>query len=971
MIDRDHPFPVVGIGASAGGLEAFQVLLRHLPERPGFAIVFVMHLDPSRESMLPSILGRATQMPVREARDGMPIERDHVYTIPASGIIGVSDGHLEVVPRSIDRAQQMPIDHLFRTLAATFREHAIGVVLSGGGSDGTLGLIEIQAEGGITFCQDDRSATQDSMPRNAIASGQVDKVLPPERIARELVDVVAREARAAPGGKQDEAALRRLFARMRLAFGIDFSLYKLTTILRRIRRRMALTGIDSLAEYVDLAEDSDEELQALHQDFLIRVTSFFRDPAVFDVVKEEVGPQLLADRPDDAPIRVWVAGCATGEEVYSLAITLLEVIEAAGSKAQIKVLATDISEAALERARSGMYVENIEMDVSPERLRRFFVKVNGHYQVTKAVRDCCVFARHNLTRDPPFSRIDLISCRNVLIYFSLGLQKRVMPIFHYALNPGGWLILGTSETIGTFSDLFDLKHEKHKIYAKKNTPAVPLHMDYDLSFLGRRPYPPPEAERSLVTPIEVQREADRVVLQRYGPAGVVVDEGWNILQFRGHTGAFLEPAPGLASLNLQRMARDGLLVELRRLLEQVRSEQTVARREGLLISDGEYLRSINLEVTRLRIPPTQLRCYLVLFEEAPLPGPALMPAPQDQAEAVRQLNEHHAHHLQQELDATREYLQSIIEQYEATNEELKSAHEEILSSNEELQSTNEELQTAKEEMQSANEELSTVNDELRHRNVELAKLNDDLTNLFTGVNIPIVMVGRDLRIRRMTPLAERVFNLRPIDVGRPISEIRPNLEIESIEDRIEEVVQTLNVREFEVPDRSGRWYTLRIQPYVTQDGKIDGASIVAFDIDPVRKSLQLVELARREAEAIIDAIPHPLALLDASKRVVRANPAFHDAVRSAPERVAGASVLRLADGELDEPEIRERLEGALAAEDEDLPEPLSVTVDGRPFRLQVHRIGDAGIAETPSLLLLLEEDLGRARITRSPRSDAP
>jgi two-component system CheB/CheR fusion protein len=497
------PFPIVGIGASAGGQEAVSKLLEHLPADPGIALVLVLHLDPRHESLLANILSRATKMPVCDAIDGMKVEINHLYVIQPNTSVVLTDGKLLVRPREIVRGQFLPIDQLFRSLAATQHSKAIGVVLSGGGSDGTLGLEEISAAEGITFAQDEHTARHDAMPRSAVASGCVDFVLPPEEIARELLRI-ARHPYAAQGEvtAEEQRILDPVFHTLRTTTGVDFAHYKRTTIGRRIRRRMALRGIDRLDAYIRVLHDEPAEAQALYQDLLIRVTTFFRDPAAFQALQESVFPRLLQERSPEGPIRVWVAGCSTGEEAYSVAIALLEFLGESASTTPIKILATDINEVALDKARAGIYLENIEMDVSPERLRRFFVRVNNHYQISKMIRDLCVFSRHNLLRDPPFSRLDLITCRNVLIYLDLALQKRVMPIFHYALKPGGFLMLGTSESIGTFGDIFEPVNERQRIYVRKPTGGLKFPFDFDLPGLLGESFRPEGAagEKPLLSP---------------------------------------------------------------------------------------------------------------------------------------------------------------------------------------------------------------------------------------------------------------------------------------------------------------------------------------------------------------------------------------------------------------------------------------------------------------------------------------
>lgn len=841
------PFLVVGVGASAGGLEAYTELLEGMPANPRLALLLVSHLDPEQKSHLAPILSRVSRMPVHEVTEGMAVEVDHVYVIPPGTNMAMTDGHLTLSPRPPRPVPHMPIDHLFRSLSAIQKSRSVGVVLSGNGSDGVIALQAIKAVGGVTFAQDELSARYPSMPRSAALDGNVDHVMRPRDIARELEQIALHPYTRQPEmppveppvAEADDVA--EIISLLRNRTAVDFTNYKQTTIRRRIQRRMALRNLHHPREYLALLRENDVEVQNLYQDFLIRVTQFFRDPEAFEALKERVFPAIVNGRAAGSVVRVWVAGCSTGEEVYSLAISLLEYLEGRPENVTVKILATDLNETALEKARAGVYLDNIEIDVSPTRLRRFFVRQEGHYQISKSIRELCVFSRHNMINDPPFSRLDLISCRNVLIYMDAALQKRVIPLLHYALNPGAFLFLGSSENVGGSGDLFDVVDARNRIFSRSPTVgAVPIDFGSampsaaHLRAVGRDDVAP------LWNALDVQKEADRILLSRYAPVGVVADETMTVLQFRGRTAPYLEPAPGMASLDLFRMLREGLLAEVRSATAQAKAENIVVTRDGLRVPDGENPRTVRVDVIPFKVPPSGIRFFLVLFQDSTivdrvatlLNAPARPPATDEQ---VIQ--------LQQEIAALREYLQSVIEEQESTNEELKSANEEILSANEELQSTNEELQTAKEEAQSANEELATVNDELRHRNVELARVNDDLVNLLSGVNIPIVMVSRDLRVRRFTPLAEKTFNLIVSDIGRPISDIKPNLDVADLPGLISEVIDTLVPHEGEVKDLTGRWYSLRIRPYVTLDNKIDGASVVLVDIDSIRRSLALKPLS--------------------------------------------------------------------------------------------------------------------------------
>jgi two-component system, chemotaxis family, CheB/CheR fusion protein len=834
-----RPVSTVGVGASAGGLEAFEQLLAALPSDSGMAFVLVQHLAPKHASILSELLRKSTRMPVVEVSEGMKVEANHVYVIPPNADMSIIGGTLHLSPFTLDRAHRMPIDSFLRSLAEDQQSRAIGVILSGTASDGTLGLQAIKALGGVTFAQDEGSAKYSAMPRSAMAAGNVDFILPPELIARELkriakhiyVFAVEDQTRSQEPGPPDEA-LNKIFLSLKTISRVDFSFYKHGTIKRRIMRRMFLRKIESLTDYLHYLRKNPNEVEALFNEVLINVTSFFRDPKAFEALRKVAFPQLLNHRGSNATIRIWVAGCSTGEEAYSLAITLLEYLREKAPNLQIQIFGTDVSDIMIQKARSAIYPENISMDVNAERLKRYFQKTDGGYQVTKTIRDMCVFAKQDITKDPPFSRLDMISCRNVMIYMGQVLQKRIVPLLHYALNPGGILFLGSSETIGGFSDLFVPIEKKHKIFLKKQL-SVPRNFDFVPQF--RSEEIPAEKREEPPQRVDLQKIANQILLNRYVPASVVVNEKLDIVQFIGQTGRFLDPMPGDASLNLLRMVKSGLNVELRLAFERVKKEGSL-RKEGVLVKHNAQLRNVNFEIIPVKNLPQKERYYLVIFEEdmpksivdskmnknaKPVGKPTKAKTSQIQIENAR---------LKEELEATREYLQSIIEEQKTTNEELRSANEEIQSSNEELQSINEELETAKEELQSTNEELTTVNEELQNRNDELTLLNNDLNNLLSSVNLPIVMLGNDLRVRRFTPMAEKIMNLIPADIGRPITDIKPNLRVPDLKRSISHVIESLEIQENEVEDGNGRWYSMKIRPYRTLDNKIDGVVIVLLDL---------------------------------------------------------------------------------------------------------------------------------------------
>ncbi len=923
---QNKQFPIVGIGASAGGLEAFNQLLNALPPDTGMGFVVVQHLAPNHESMLTEILSKSTLMPVAEVRDGVAVAPDSVYVIPPNTNMALLHGHLNLMPRKNTQGHHMPIDYFLRSLAEDQGSRAIGVILSGTASDGVKGLTAIKSAAGITFAQDPRTAKYDGMPRNAIDAGVVDFMLSPEAIAHELVKISNHPYVAPIHAEKDEPllpeggdTLNKIFILLRAAYGVDFTYYKQTTIRRRIMRRMVLHRIESLGDYIKYLQSNPTEIDLLYQDILITVTSFFREPEAFAVLKEKIFPALIRNRAAES-IRVWVPGCSTGEEAYSIAISWLEFFKDTPSNIALQIFATDISERAIEKARAGIYDESISADVSPERLRRFFIKTEGGYQISRAIRDMCIFARQNVTKDPPFSKLDLISCRNMLIYLGPVLQKKVMPIFHYALNPSGYLMLGNSETIGTFSDLFGLVDKKHRTYVRKSVSTRPS-VDFVARDTGAEKA---ETERRAGrmneagwSGFDLQREADRIVLNKYAPSGVTINENMEILQFRGRTGLFLEPAPGAASLSLLKMLREDLLLDVRTAIHEAKRKDATVKKEGLRLRHNDQSREVRIEVIPFRPPLSKERFFLVLFEEvAPISSTAtkrldLRKAKSDKEKptgrsAQKSLDDEIAR-LTQELESAKAYLQATVEEQEAANEELHSANEEIQSSNEELQSTNEELETAKEELQSTNEELTTVNEEMQNRNFELNLLNNDLNNLLGSINIPVLMLGQDLRIRRFTQSAEKALNLIPTDVGRPISDIKSNIEMPELERLVLSVIDDLGAIEREVHDRDGRWYLMRIRPYRTADNKIDGAVIALFDIDALKSSRQQLEEMSERVDAILETTA-PFLILNAQLRVKTANRSFYETFQLMAEETRDRLIYDLEEGGWNIPRLRELLD---------------------------------------------------------------
>jgi len=827
---------MVGIGGSAGGFEAAMELLRNLPSRTGMAFVIVQHLDPHHASRLSSLLGKVTAMPVSEITRTTTPKPNTVYVQPSNKCVIAKDGALTLVRR--EQRLNVAIDHFFESLAEECGSRAIGIVLSGTGSDGTAGLRAIKAAGGLTFAQSEESAKFDAMPRSAIRAGFVDLVLTPREIAREI-DRISNHPYLRRPLSDPEAAekaaykqaddLGRIFLSLKKQTGVDFSSYKESTLLRRIQRRMALHRIEKMSQYARFLRNSKKEIAALFDDLLINVTRFFRDEAVYRALKKRFLPGLLKSKSNDRQpeLRAWVPGCATGEEVYSLAICILEALRTKPSKMQIQIFGTDLSDSVIEHARLGIYSGAIEKDVSPARLKRFFVKRDGSYQIHQNVRNICTFARQNVCADPPFSRIDIISCRNVLIYLSPDLHKRCIPQFHYALKPGGYLILGPAESVGVYDELFKLVDRKNKIYTKLPG-ATPRTADFipqrglELAHLAGRSITAGANFGS-----ELLKMADRIMLSAYAPAAVVIDQDMQVQQFRGQTDLFLEHTPGPATFNLLQLARPTLVPDLRATIHRAIKTGKPARKERVKVKLGGKSYEINMQVVPFKVPGSDKPWLLVIFDET-TKGTKREKVPQPLGKTATECE---LAELRRELAASKESLQAIIEEQEATNEELKSANEEIESSNEELQSTNEELETAKEELQSTNEELTTLNEELSNRNLEMMQLTSELNNLLASIQMPIVMVDNALTVRRATPAARGAFNILPTDIGRPLSELRPKIDVPDLENVLQEVIETLGTRERKVRDREGREYLLRVRPYRTTDNKIDGAVLTLIDMD--------------------------------------------------------------------------------------------------------------------------------------------
>lgn len=858
-------FPIVAIGGSAGGLEPTSRFLKHLNDNTGMAYVIIHHLAPDHKSLLPEIFSKDTSMKVHFAENNLKPEPNNIYVIKPNTTLTISGGLFRTSPRTRNKKVHMAIDYFMRSLAEDSLHFPIGVILSGADSDGVIGLENIKNIGGITFAQDRSTAKYSDMPRNAIMSGVVDFELSPEQIADEL-NKLARNSymktfrpkgmdEILPAGSEE---IQKIFRILKSLTRVDFTDYKPSTVKRRILRRMVVHKVDDIKKYIQLLTENHKEVYDLYEDILINVTSFFRDTGMYDSIKKVVFPQLFEGRSPDSPIRIWITACSTGEEAYSVAITLLEYLEDKLPTMPIQIFSTDLSDVGIEKARKGIYPEDIKGDVSPERLRKYFTKVDGKFQINKTIRDMCIFAKQNLVQDPPFSHIDVISCRNVLIYLGQVLQKKVIPVFHYSLKPAGFLVLGTSETVGGFTNLFEVVDRKFKIY-KKRSVAFRIPLDFSNPDLTQRLPDTKDIEKDLPPNIfpdrDIAREADNIVLNKYAPASVVIRSNYEIIQFRGKTDDYLSIPTGIPSYNILKMAKEGLSVDIQAAVTKAaRGGQTI-RREALQVKRNGNFIHLNLIVIPIK-EGFEENLFLVIFEEAQRLHEHLkseeiaLREARGKGKGKLKVSDTAVDDLRRELGMTKDYLQAIIEQQETTNEELRSANEEIQSSNEELQSTNEELETAKEELQSANEELTTVNEELQNRNNELSHVNNDLNNLLGSINITIVMLDINMRIRRFTSIAEKVLNLIPTDIGRRITDINPNVKIDNLEQMIMEVIDTPTIKEFEVQDKGGVWYSVRLRPYKTLENKIDGVLITLVDVDTLKRSLEQLADSKEKIELL-------------------------------------------------------------------------------------------------------------------------
>jgi len=853
-------FPIVGIGASAGGLEALEQFLTNVPERSGMAFVIIQHLDPKYKGAMVSLLQRTTRMPVVQVRNKQKVDPNHVYVIPPGKDISILHGALHLLAQKLPRGLNLPIDYFFRSLAEDQRERSIGVVLSGMGSDGTLGIRAIKEKAGAAFVQSLESAKFDSMPSSVIDAGLADVIGPAEDLPGKVIAYCRHAphlARTDPHEAVPEkakSALDKVFVILRSHTGNDFSLYKKSTIHRRIERRMGLHQIDKLAHYVRYLRENPREVELLFRELLIGVTSFFRDPEAWDHLKTEGLPALLSARSNGGAMRAWVAGCSTGEEAYSLAMVFKETLQARKSTKNVtlQIFATDLDHEAIEKARQGLYPVNIAADVSPERLRRFFVQEERGFRVNKEIREMVVFAPQNFIMDPPFTRLDVISCRNLLIYLGPELQKKIVPLFHYSLNPGGILFLGTAETVGTFTGLFAGIDSKTRLYRRLDGGLPTVNVDFPAAFISRSMSAPGEAPGEpgppfTWPPAKLQTLTENVLLQRFAPAGILTTDKGDILYISGRTGKYLEPAIGKATMNVFSMARDGLRGELTSAFAGALRQDVPIVVRGVRIGTNGGTQTADLTVQRLN-EPKELR-GTVMIVLADVNESDLRPSRRVMATA-------HTAQIEHELQQARDEIQTTREEMQTSQEELKSTNEELQSTNEELQSTNEELTTSKEEMQSINEELQTVNHELQSKVDELSRANNDMKNLLNSTDIATLFLDGELKVRRFTTPTANIIKLIPSDAGRPITDIAREIEYPELADDAREVLRTLVFKERLVTGTRNRWFTVKILPYRTLENVIDGVVITFTDASATQKLETTLRKETNDLKQLIESLPH-------------------------------------------------------------------------------------------------------------------
>ncbi|MBF0227084.1 MAG: PAS domain-containing protein [Desulfobacterales bacterium] len=957
---KQDNFFIVGLGASAGGLEAFESFFTHMPPDVNIAFIVISHLAPTKISILPELIQKCTQIPVFTIEDGIKINPNSIYVVPSNNNVAIFKGVLQLLDITKAENPDMPIDFFFKTLAQDQKEMAIGIVLSGMGTDGTIGLKAIKNELGMIMAQQIDTAAYISMPQSAISTGIVDYILPPASMPEQLIKFVKHTATTTKSkidvcdGKMPDA-LQKIFIILRSITGHDFSAYKQNTICRRIERRMNIHQIDDISNYVRYLQQNRKEVEILFKELLIGVTNFFRDPESFDNLKEKIFSELLADKPNDYTIRIWVAGCSTGEEAYSIAILVKECMDELNKYFNVQIFATDIDSEAVETARAGKYPIGIAANVEPKRLKQFFSKQDDYFIIQKHIREMLIFAPQNIIKDPPFTKLDLLSCRNLLIYLDADIQKKLFPIFHYALNPGGFLFLGNSESIGSNDDLFTGVNKKWKIYKRKDDiysrhTFIEFPLDRSLNYRNRMQ---PNVESNKINHAQI---FEKFLLKKYAPPAAIINNKGEIIYIHGKTGKYLEPASGNARMNIFEMAREGLKIEVSIAVRKAISEKKEIFVENIRVKgNGEY-QHINLTVAPIDEPLINDELFTIIFEDILKTEKISLVKVENTPETDIQDADKHIKKLEEELQSTKENLQTTIEEIETSNEELQST-------NEELQSANEELETSKEEQQSLNEELVTVNSELQGKINDLSKTSDDMRNLLDGINIPIIFLDNNLYIKRFTAQATKIINLIQSDSGRSISHIASNLKYENFIPDLKKVLKTLAYREKDVQTYGGLWYKMRIFPYRTIDNIIDGVVITFIDIHANKESAQKIDELNKTIEkeqqfkqSIFDTLKESIIILDVSLKIISANRSFYRQFRILPDETIGNFIYDIANHQWDIAQFRELLEKVILENktfDDFVIEYVFPDIGSKKIRLNARKIGK-NIADSDMILLAIE-----------------
>lgn len=956
--------PIVGIGSSAGGLEALGKIFTNMPDDSGVGYVLIQHLDPSHKSSMVELLTRYTNMEVLEIKEGMVVEPNKLYITPPNKNVGIINGVLHLAVPKEPHGLRRPIDFFFQSLAGDLEDYAIGIILSGYGSDGTIGIRAIKSMGGMVMAQEPESAVSGSMPSSAIDTDLVDYVSPPEKIPKYLISYVKRIDKKPPIkiiGKDEEtlSSIQKILILIRNRTRHDFSLYKESTINRRIARRMNVHQIDKVSDYLKYLQKHHKEINILFKELLINVTSFFRDPKAFMAYEKYLRSEVLEKKFDGDRVRIWIPGCSTEEEVYSIAMIIQEYIEESGKNLEVQLFGTDIDEDAINIARSATYPSTIVTDVDSERLSRFFVKKGEGYRVKKNIREMAIFAPHDVLINPPFSKLDSISCRNVLIYMNKDAQKKILSAFTYALQAGGILFLGPSESISNFVESYSTLDNKWKIYKSKATqatnaqdfvkfPYARLPHDYtnieDLEIMGK-------------TEQNIAKNVEKILIEKFAPPTVIINNEGRIVFIHGRVGKYLEPAEGVANLNVIDMAREGIKFELNSGINEALLKNKEIKYKNLDVRTNGGYQPIALAIKPINRPKLMENLLMITFEDLEPTEKQKEKIPETTPKKDKRILE-----LEEELRITKDRLHTTIEELETSNEELKSANEELQSMNEELQSTNEELETSKEELQSLNEELLTVNTELQNKVDQLSEVNDDMNNLLNSIEIPTIFVDKDIKIKRFTKETTNLINLIPSDIGRPLQDIASNLDYDNLINDIKEVMDRVIYKENEVYTKDRKWYLTRIIPYKTLDNVIDGAVITFTDITE-QKEVQKLAGQLEYVKNIVNTVREPLVVLDNSLKVISANKSFYDKFKVNAKKTEGQIFYKLGKNQWDIPQLRNLLEKILPQNNKfenfevehDFPEigHKKMLLNGR--KLQEKQVGNKTIGK--GLILLAIEDI--------------